>query len=44
MAEHLDQYESWLRTRDLKHDPATFRRWVNEGFKPGSAQSRAMAV
>jgi hypothetical protein len=35
MAEHLDQYENWLRERALMHDPATFRRWVNEGFKPG---------
>jgi hypothetical protein len=35
MAEHLDQYESWLRANDLAHEPATFRRWVNEGFKPG---------
>ena len=35
MAEHLDQYESWLRAGGMKHDPATFRRWVDEGFKPG---------
>jgi hypothetical protein len=35
MAEHLDQYENWLQTNGLKHDPATFRRWAAEGFKPG---------
>ena len=35
MAEHLDQYENWLRGRGLSHQPATFRRWVREGFKPG---------
>ena len=35
MAEHLDQYENWLLERKLAHDPATFRRWVKEGFKPG---------
>jgi protein tyrosine phosphatase (PTP) superfamily phosphohydrolase (DUF442 family) len=35
MAEHLDQYEDWLETNGLKHDPATFRRWVADGFKPG---------
>ena len=35
MAEHLDQYESWLLAGKLQHEPANFRRWVNEGFKPG---------
>jgi protein tyrosine/serine phosphatase len=34
MAEHLDQYESWLESQGLKHDSATFRRWVHEGFQP----------
>jgi protein tyrosine phosphatase (PTP) superfamily phosphohydrolase (DUF442 family) len=34
MAEHLDQYEGWLRSRRLKHDPASFRRWVHEGYEP----------
>jgi hypothetical protein len=36
MAEHLDQYEKWLLDRKLTHGPAIFRRWVNEGFIPGS--------
>jgi hypothetical protein len=35
MAEHLDQYENWLRAEKRHHDPANFRRWVKEGFKPG---------
>jgi hypothetical protein len=35
MAEHLDQYENWLRALGRRHDPASFRRWVDEGFKPG---------
>jgi len=35
MAQHLDQYESWLRASGLKHDPANFHRWVDQGFKPG---------
>jgi hypothetical protein len=35
MAEHLDQYENWLREGKLAHDPTTFRRWVSEGFEPG---------
>jgi Tyrosine phosphatase family len=35
MAEHLDLYESWLLSQRLTHEPATFRRWVKEGFKPG---------
>ncbi len=36
MAEHLDQYESWLRAGKLEHDPANFRRWVSTGFMPGN--------
>lgn len=35
MAEHLDQYEEWLLSHRLRHDPSAFRRWVNEGFQPG---------
>jgi protein tyrosine phosphatase (PTP) superfamily phosphohydrolase (DUF442 family) len=35
MAEHLDQYESWLHRIGLTHSPANFKRWVDEGFKPG---------
>jgi protein tyrosine phosphatase (PTP) superfamily phosphohydrolase (DUF442 family) len=35
MAEHLDQYENWLRERGIEHQPANFHRWVDEGFKPG---------
>jgi len=34
MAEHLDQYERWLGENGLVHDPANFRRWVEEGFRP----------
>lgn len=35
MAEHLDQYEKWLLEKGLGHEPATFRRWVKDGFRPG---------
>jgi hypothetical protein len=35
MAEHLDQYECWLQSKNLHHEPANFRRWVKEGFMPG---------
>jgi protein tyrosine phosphatase (PTP) superfamily phosphohydrolase (DUF442 family) len=35
MALHLEQYASWLRASGLKHDPPSFRRWVDQGFKPG---------
>jgi len=35
MAEHLDQYESWLRKGGVVHSPVIFRQWVNEGFQPG---------
>jgi len=34
MAEHLDQYECWLRNCHMEHTPNNFRRWVNEGFRP----------
>jgi hypothetical protein len=34
MAEHLDQYESWLATGGLAHSPEAFLRWVGEGFRP----------
>ena len=35
MAEHLDQYENWLRERGIEHQPANFHRWVDQGFQPG---------
>ena len=34
MAEHLDQYERWLAERGWTHDPARFRQWVAEGYRP----------
>jgi hypothetical protein len=34
MAEHLDQYEGWLRTHGWEHDPSRFRLWVKDGFRP----------
>ena len=34
-AEHLDRYEGWLRDRGWSHDPARFRLWVDEGYRPG---------
>jgi protein tyrosine/serine phosphatase len=34
MAEHLDQYASWLSAQGLKHDPRALRRWVESGFHP----------
>lgn len=36
MAEFLDQYEQWLVAQGLRHAPAVFRRWVSEGYVPGS--------
>jgi protein tyrosine phosphatase (PTP) superfamily phosphohydrolase (DUF442 family) len=35
MAEHLDRYEDWLKAKGLTHSPASFKRWVDEGFTPG---------
>ncbi len=34
MAEHLDQYETWLRESRLVHTPDHFRQWVEVGFEP----------
>lgn len=36
MAEHLDQYERWLRRQGLKHAPEHLRRWAEEGYQPGT--------
>ncbi|MDR3635212.1 MAG: tyrosine-protein phosphatase [Isosphaeraceae bacterium] len=36
MAEHLDQYEAWLRKQALNHAPEHLRRWAEEGFQPGT--------
>jgi protein tyrosine phosphatase (PTP) superfamily phosphohydrolase (DUF442 family) len=36
MAEHLEQYENWLNENGLKHEPAIFLRWVEQGFRPGT--------
>lgn len=33
-AEHLDQYERWLKRQNLPHTPDHLRRWVAEGFEP----------
>jgi protein tyrosine phosphatase (PTP) superfamily phosphohydrolase (DUF442 family) len=35
MAEHLDQYESWLRESGAAHSPDKFRQWATEEFRPG---------
>jgi hypothetical protein len=35
MAEHLEQYASWLHKSHMQHDPTNFRRWVEQGFQPG---------
>jgi hypothetical protein len=34
MAEHLDQYASWLGKNGLEHTAANFRRWAKGGFRP----------
>jgi protein tyrosine phosphatase (PTP) superfamily phosphohydrolase (DUF442 family) len=34
MAEHLAQYETWLRAHEWEHSPERFRQWVAVGFIP----------
>lgn len=41
MPRHLDQYEQWLERQHLRHAPAQFRRWVNEGYQPGQPSREA---
>jgi protein tyrosine phosphatase (PTP) superfamily phosphohydrolase (DUF442 family) len=36
MAEHLDQYEAWLRSTGTAHTPTRFRQWVDQGYQPGT--------
>lgn len=36
MAEMIDQYDHWLRMRELEHRPELFRRWAANGYRPGS--------
>ena len=36
MAEMIDQYDGWLRRRELEHRPELFRRWAANGYQPGS--------
>lgn len=36
MAEMIDQYDNWLRRRELEHRPELFRRWAASGYQPGS--------
>jgi protein tyrosine phosphatase (PTP) superfamily phosphohydrolase (DUF442 family) len=35
MAEFLDQYEDWLRSRGLDHQPQMFRTWAEQVYEPG---------
>jgi hypothetical protein len=34
LAQHIDEYESWLRAKGLAHSPQRFRRWAVEGYVP----------
>jgi hypothetical protein len=42
--EHFEKYEKWLAENRLTHSPKIFRRWVNEGFVPGSPCREEWAV
>ncbi len=39
MSDHLDAYASWLNNEHLRHDPATFRRWVLDIYRPRKPNS-----
>jgi len=36
MGEMIDQYDNWLRKRELEHRPELFRRWAASGYQPVS--------
>lgn len=36
MGEMIEQYDNWLRMRELEHRPEVFRRWAASGYQPGS--------
>lgn len=36
MSEMIEQYDRWLRMRELEHRPEVFRRWAANGYRPGS--------
>lgn len=36
MAEFLDYYEAWLRSRGFEHQPQVFRAWAEQVYEPGS--------
>jgi protein tyrosine phosphatase (PTP) superfamily phosphohydrolase (DUF442 family) len=36
MRGHLDRYAAWLAATGLTHRPEHFRRWLVEGYRPGS--------
>lgn len=35
MRGHLDRYEDWLTDRGATHDPALFRLWATQEYRPG---------
>ncbi|WP_240907109.1 tyrosine-protein phosphatase [Paludisphaera rhizosphaerae] len=41
MSEAVDQYEAWLKSQGLEHNPTAFRRWVESGYRPGNPSREA---
>jgi len=36
MEEHLDRYETWLRSKRMEHSPEQFRHWLTQVYQPES--------
>ncbi len=36
MTGHIDRYEQWLKREGTRHSPDEFRRWIADGYRPGS--------
>ncbi len=39
MSEHLDAYAAWLKGERIGHDPAAFRRWLDQVYQPRKPNS-----
>jgi protein tyrosine phosphatase (PTP) superfamily phosphohydrolase (DUF442 family) len=36
MRRHIDRYEAWLAGQGIGHSSSAFRRWIRDGYDPGS--------
>jgi protein tyrosine/serine phosphatase len=44
LGEFFDEYETWLRKNQLRHDKTVFRRWLAKGYAGGPCSAEIVAV